>query len=202
MCGAICCAGAMCCNCMCKGLSACGVTGKAFPKVGYLIQSTALMLIATILMYTFRPLFRDQDMLECNEASGGGYECFGTAAVLRASFILFLYHILILILIIPRTQCSSAIHDGFFTLKFIVLFGSFIASFWISNDFFKGWSEFCRVGSIIYLFIQSYFLLNFAYLWNEKLVQAAINGEACYAKFLLCGFSILLATINAVWFAF
>jgi hypothetical protein len=63
------------------------------------------------------------------------------------------------------------VHDGFFTAKFLLIFVGYIASFWMSNDFFSVWADFCRVGSILYLIIQSYFLLNFAYLWNDQLVS-------------------------------
>jgi len=125
----------------------------------------------------------------------------GTSAVLRASLILFIYHIVILISLIPRGKCSSIVHDGWFTFKFLLLFGSFIASFWMPNSFFVGWAEFCRAGSILYLMIQGYFLLNFAYLWNDKLADAATQGS-CYANFLLCGWSIILASICIVWFVF
>ena len=65
-------------------------------------------------------------------------------------------------------------HDSFFTAKFLILIAGYIGSFWISNDFFVGWANFCRGGSILYLAIQGYFLLNFAYLWNDKLVEVAI----------------------------
>ena len=191
----------MCCNCICKGLGACGVPAKNFPKVAYLITDMLFMTIAVLMLYTMKPLFEEYDWMECNDSSGGGDTCFGTAAVMRASFILFLYHILILIFLIPRAHCSSFIHDGFFGFKFILLIGGYIGSFWIHNDFFKGWAEFCRGGSILYLLIQAYFLLNFAYLWNDKLVAALESEQSCYASFLLCGFSIILAIVNAAWLA-
>ena len=201
VCSAICCFGSACCSCICKGLSACGVPAKNFPKVAYLITDILFMALSVIMLYTMKPLFEEYDWLECNDSSGGGDRCFGTAAVMRASFILFLYHILILIFLIPRAHCSSYIHDGFFAFKFLLIIGGYIGSFWIHNDFFKGWAEFCRGGSILYLFIQAYFLLNFAYLWNDKLVEAQNTSQACYANFLLCGFSIILAVVNAAWLA-
>ena len=191
-----------CCSCLCKGLAALGVPAKAFPKVAYLISDLLFMLIAVLLMYSFKPMFEEFDWMECNDASGGGDSCFGTSAVLRASFILFLYHLFILLCLCPRGHCSSVIHDGFFTGKFILILGGYIGTFWIHNDFFAGWAEFCRVGSIFYLIFQAYFLLNFAYIWNDKLVAAMVSTEACYAKFLLCGFSIILAVICSVWLGF
>lgn len=170
---ALCCAGSLCCNCCCAGLGKLGIPAKNFPKVAYLVSDLLFMIIGVVLMYTFRPLFRDSDWLECNDASGGGYDCFGTVAVLRASFVLFLYHLIILLLLIPRGQCASIVHDSFFTPKLVLLFAGFIATFWIHNDFFIGWANFCRAGSILYLLIQGYFLLNFAYLWNDQLVKVA-----------------------------
>ena len=126
------------------------------------------MVVALVTMYIFHPMAADSDgWIECNDASGGGHQCFGTAAVIRMSFILFLYHLLILLMLIPRGGCSSAIHDGFFTCKFVMILGGWIGSFWIHNDFFIGWANFCRAGSILYLLFQSYFLLNHAYLWND-----------------------------------
>ena len=202
VCQALCCFGSGLCNCCCKGLSACGVQGKAFPKAAYVIMDMGMMIIAVITMYIFHPWASDSDWLECNDSSGGGHQCFGTAAVLRASFVLFVYHILILLMLIPRGDCSSAIHDGFFTCKFVFIFVAWIATFWMHNDFFIGWANFCRAGSILYLIIQSYFLLNFSYLWNDDLVaQMETGSEPCYAKFLLCGFSIFLAIVCFGWFA-
>lgn len=101
-CQTCCCMGRSFCDCCCKGLKKLGIPAKAFPKVGFVIMDITFMIIAVILMYTLRPLFKDNDWLECNDASGGGYECFGTSAVLRASFVLFLYHLFILTLLIPR----------------------------------------------------------------------------------------------------
>ena len=74
----------------------------------------------------------------------------------------------------------------------------YIASFWMSNDFFHVWADVCRFGSIIYLLIQSYFILNHSFLWNASLVEAA-GYDQCYAKFLLVGFSIFAALLNLVW---
>ena len=95
--------GAGLCSCCCRGLEKCGVPAKNFPKAAYVVMDLVFMLIAMLVMYVIRPMGEDSDgWIECNDASGGGTECFGTSAVLRASFILFLFHLLILICLIPR----------------------------------------------------------------------------------------------------
>ena len=200
-CQAICCMGRGFCDCCCSGLKKCGLSAKTFPKVGFVVLDICFMIIAMILMYTLRPLFKDNDWLECNDASGGGYDCFGTAAALRASFTLFLFHTFILLIMIPRGNCAMHIHDGWFTAKFIVLLAVYILTFWIHNDFFKAWADICRAGSVVYMFVQAYFLLNFSYLWNDELWEAK-GKDQCYAHFLLCGFSIILSILCSVWLAF
>ena len=197
LCWTLCCFGSACCSCCCRGLAACSVPAKNYPKAAYVAFDFILMLIATFVMYALRPIAEDNDWIYCNEGSGGGDECFGTSAVLRASFILFCYHLLILLFLIPRGNCSSVVHDGFFLFKFLVVFGAYIASFWMSNDFFDGWGNFCRVGSILYLIVQSYFLMNFAYMWNDKLMSVVEASN--YAKFLLIGSSILMAILIILW---
>ena len=203
ICYGFCCMGKALCSCCCKGLSACGVPAKNFPKAAYVVTDILFMILAVVLMYTMKPLFEDYDWLECNDNAGGGDGCFGTSAVLRASFILFLYHIFILLVICPRGHCSSVAHDGWFTLKFLFIFAAYIASFWIPYEFFQGWAEFCRVGSVLYLAVQSYFLLNFAYIYNDQLWAVAGQADGgCYAKFLLASFTIILALVNVIWLAF
>lgn len=51
----------------------------------------------------------------------------GLLFVYRMTFALFLYHVLMLLLILPRTACSEAIHDGGWLLKFILIAAMFAA---------------------------------------------------------------------------
>ena len=76
------------------------------------------------------------------------------------SFTLFLYHAIILILICPRVKVSQVIHDGMWFLKVIIILAVFIASFWMDNGFFVVWAQICRSGSLLYLIVQAYFILN------------------------------------------
>ena len=60
-----------------------------------------------------------------------GSSCYGTSAVLRMSFTLTVFHVLILVLISPRLGCCSAIHDGIWPAKLLFIIGVYIGSFWI-----------------------------------------------------------------------
>ena len=106
LCSALCCASSACCRGCCCALDKCGIPAKNFPKVTYLLTDFSFMILAIILMYAFKPLFREQDWLTCPENSGGDEECFGVAVIMRMSFTLFIYHLVILLAICPRAKCS------------------------------------------------------------------------------------------------
>ena len=92
-----------CCNSVCCGLKRCGIPAKNFPKVAYLVNDVFFMVFSVILMYALRPAFEEYDWLECNAASGGSFDCLGMSVIFRASFALFMFHLFIIICLIPRT---------------------------------------------------------------------------------------------------
>ena len=137
---AACCAGELCCKTLCCLCSSCGISPKNFPRLTYALFDFFWVGISIVLMFTLQPLFEKYStFLHCNDESGGGASCFGTSAVLRMSFTLFLFHLFVLFTIIPRIQCSSAFHDGCWFFKFLLIIGVYIGVFWIPNDFYYGW---------------------------------------------------------------
>ena len=99
---AICCAGQAFCSTLCCCCRSCGITPKNFPRIAYVAFDLFWVLIAILLMFTLKPLFEKFDFLECSEQSGGGSACFGTAAVIRMSFVLFIFHFILLMILLPR----------------------------------------------------------------------------------------------------
>ena len=177
MCGAFCCIGtAACCAgeifcslacCLCK---ACGIKPKNFPRITYVLFDFFWIMISFLLMFILKPAFEHFSWLDCNSASGGGSACFGTSAVIRMSFVLFIFHLLILLIIIPRATCSSNFHDGLWLLKFLLILGLYIAVFWIPNSFYMGWAWFARIVSGIYLILQCLLIIIGAYAINDFVV--------------------------------
>lgn len=91
-------------------------------------------------MFTLKPLGA-----KCNEFSGqsdlsantdDGTACFGASAVLRMTFALFLFHLLIFLLILPKNTCAAYIHDGGWALKYIIVYAAFIAFFFVDVSVF------------------------------------------------------------------
>jgi len=180
-----------------------GVPAKNFPRVAYVVFDSILMLVSFILLWTLRPATENWEWLSCHEIAGGGSSCFGISAVFRASFTLFIFHSILLIFLCPRAQCSSAIHDGFWLFKIIVVLLLFVGSFWIPHPFFVFWGYVCRIGSVLFLFVQAYFLLNLSYTLNDSLIEKTQDSNASkYAQFLLLSYSIVSLVICSVWIGF
>lgn len=119
------------------------------------------------------------------------------------SFSLVIFHAAILLVLVPRQEVCGQFHDGCWPMKYLLLVLLYVASWFISQGFFVIWGHICRGFSILYLFVQSYFLMNIAYLWNEKLLAAQLNSEdSCYARFLLIGMSALSTVGSAIWLAY
>ena len=64
---ALCCAGAMCCSCLCSPCRRAGVPDKNFAKIGYVFFQIAWIGIALLLMITAKDLvdWFPKGMLDC-----------------------------------------------------------------------------------------------------------------------------------------
>lgn len=200
---ALCCAGSGFCNICCAGCNKLGVATKNYAKVTYVFNAIISMAFAVIIMYILRPLATKYKWTKCEYKEAASEDCFGEVSVLRMSFSLTLYHILILLILIPRARCCGAIHDGFWPVKSLVLLGIYIGSWFINKKVFIVWGGICRASSVSFLLLQAYFLMNLAYTWNDKLLSA-INGRSgeTWAKGLLIAFSIISSSGSLVWLVY
>ena len=151
---ALCCAGAVCCNCLCWPAKMAGVAAKNFAKIGYVVFSISMIILTIILMYFFNWVFGWSDWFgfECPEELGGGSACAGASALIRTSWALAIFHIIMLIVTALRNNCAAAFHDGCWGIKFLMTFGILVASLWIPNDpVMNGYLEFARIVSVIFL---------------------------------------------------
>lgn len=99
---ALCCAGQAFCQIACCACSLCGINPKNFAKIAFVIFDLLWFGVAILIMFTMQPLFEKYDFLQCSDNSGGGDVCLGVAAVLRMSFVLFIFHLFILLIMLPR----------------------------------------------------------------------------------------------------
>ena len=93
------------------------------------------------------------------------------------TFALFCFHLLILLLIMPRNGCASVIHDSGWVIKTIIVFALFIGFFWIPISFFQVWAEISRYISILFMLLMVLYILIGAYSFNEYMIDAATTEE-------------------------
>ena len=123
------------------------------------------------------------------------------------SFTLFLFHFIILMLILPRLDCCSIIHDSGWCAKTILIFAIFGAFFGIDIAFFNVWVEICRYVSLLFMIVQTLYVLSGAYTFNEYMINNYPSGdESCrnvtmlIYTILLGGGAIAITVMDFFWF--
>jgi len=67
------------------------------------------------------------------------------------SFVLFLFHLLVFVIILSRNQMAAAFHDGCWGTKSLIVFAGWVASMWIGADFIKGYLYVTKWLSTVFL---------------------------------------------------
>ena len=139
-------------------------------------------------------------------SDGVSSACFGISAVLRMSFSLFIFHAFIFLIIIPRNECASIVHDGFWCCKFMLLVALFTCFFFIHVDFFDIWMEICRYVSICFLLVQTIYMVSSSFSFNDYIKLAYSDDESCgnwillLLSLILNAGSIAITSLCIVWF--
>lgn len=95
---------------------------------------------------------------------------------------------------------AQLFHDGCWCIKILFVIAFFIGSMWIPNTFFKGYLEFSRVISAIFLIYQALLMLQVAYKTNDRLVSNYQRDTTNCSKYILAivaaaFFAIVIASI-------
>jgi len=95
--------------------------------------------------------------------------CVYNQVIYRASFALVLFFGLLAML----SKCSDNINKGMWGFKFLGLFGCFVAFWWGSNEFFRGYAEVARVLSFFWLLVQGLLYLDISHDVHDILLLKA-----------------------------
>jgi len=129
----------------------------------------------------------------------------GPSAIVRMSFVLACFHLLIFLIILGRNTAASVFHDGCWGFKFLFVLAFFIGSMWIPNSFFIGFMGFSRLVSIGFLLVQALLMLCVAYSVNELLVgnyeKEGTNGVGC-SGVIIIAITVLVSIGNITWMAY
>ena len=179
---------------------------KNFAKVGFVMFQAFWIITAITLLFTAKKLVEVlPSFLQCPDESGGGTLCMGPSAIIRMSFVLACFHVFVLCVILARNTAASVFHDGCWGTKFLLVFGLFVGTMWISNDFFKGYMSFARIVSIVFLLVQALLMLVVAYKVNEVLVgnyeHENTDGLGCSGVVVIV-LTGLISIGNVIWLVY
>jgi hypothetical protein len=127
-------------------------------------------------------------------------EAWSELGVMRIMFAVALFHGFFSLLTVGVKSSKdgrSALHNGMWMLKIILLAGIMVGAFFIGNKFFVAWSWVGLVGAFLFMLVQFVLLVDFAHAWNEKWVGRAEEGSKCAGAGLV-GFSIGLFIASLV----
>ena len=207
---ALCCAGAACCKCLCLPAKAAGVAAKNFAKIGYVVFSVGMIIMVIVMMYIFNWLFDWTSWFgfECPTTGDehGGSACTGASSLIRLSWALAIFHVIMLVIVSLRTGFAAAFHDGCWGFKFLIVLGVWFASLWIPNDpVMHSYMEFSRIVSVFFLMYQALLILVLAYSLNDLLVSNVEKegGSACSCSgIILITIFVLVTAGNVTWLVF
>lgn len=126
----------------------------------------------------------------------------GTSAIIRMSFVLACFHIMVFLVVLARNTAASVFHDGCWMLKFLIVLAYFIATMWIPNIFFNGYLIFSRWVSIAFLVYQALLMLVVSYKINEALVSNYERDGSGFSGALIIIVTAIITVINIVWAVF
>lgn len=137
MCMYLCCSiGSAFCNCLCLPAQALGVAKRNYSKLAYVFVHMLWLLITLIAVYCTQGVNGWMARIvgrDCTEENAPMY-CYGSSSFVRLSFTLLVFHLLILLTTMARTEMTAKFNDGCWCFKLLFIFGFFVISFWIPND--------------------------------------------------------------------
>lgn len=152
-------AGCLCNSCLCtccfKGISKVSNQSDHRARIcGYFIIFAAYYGFGVLIMYTFGSTFMKwfERWIHCPKF--GEASCFGASLIIRVSFSLLIFYILIWLLMLPKDDFSYSANRNCWIFKYLMPLGASFAFFFVDNTFFNGYTIACQYGGIIYLIFQ------------------------------------------------
>ena len=79
-----------------------------------------------------------------------GHSYYALEPILRMTLSITIFHFISLIIMLPRSNLSEVWHDGFWTIKFVIIIGLWILLFSISNQTLRIWLKVALFGAFTF----------------------------------------------------
>ncbi|XP_043213545.1 serine incorporator 3-like [Amphibalanus amphitrite] len=202
-----CCCGSAACSLCCSACPSC--RNSTSSRIMYAIMLLAVTALSCVLL---APGLQDQlqkvpfcgDQLDCSTAVG-------YMAVYRVCFITTLFFLLMALLMINVKSSKDGRaglqeRNGFWAIKYLILIGGMVGSFFIPAGGLTFWMYFGMIGGFLFILIQLILIIDFAHSWAESWVSRYEETESkgWYCALLFFTFLQYALAITAVglFFAF
>ena len=142
------------------------------------------LLLLVILYYGAQYLHFAKLFVKCPDGASLD-TCMGLASVFRLSFVLAIFHLLVLLSCLTRDGFAKLINEKLWGFKMVLIGGGFIGSLFISNEFFIPYAKASLYFGCIFLFAQAVSLIDAFYLWADFWAEKFNGGNKCYGCLLI-----------------
>lgn len=164
-----------CAGCCCSAFKDCKAKYGPGSRIPYMFIMFIFSVFAICMVLFGEKILWSNDLLDVEFSVCNGREsCQGNGAVYRTSFTLFLFFAIHAFIV----YCVLSFHYLFFIIKLFCIVVVLTITFFIPGAFFEdGYVNFARIGSGIFLLIQIYVLIGWAYDTNERINLQIIKYE-------------------------
>lgn len=124
-----------------------------------------------------------------------GQTCLEVQAAYRICMALFFFFVVMGLMAVVATS----LHLGQWLLKFIILIGLLLASFFVPQDAMPAYIIISRIGATVFLLLQIVVLITMAYDWNRRWTEDFVP---LYLYSVLAVSALLLVGSAVSWFLF
>ncbi|KAJ2946340.1 hypothetical protein O0L34_g12377 [Tuta absoluta] len=204
-----CCCGSAACSLCCSACPSCANSTST-----RLMYTVMLLLVMVLACVTLAPGLHDElkKVPFCANSTGlvpGNLkvdcdQAVGYLAVYRICFattLFFIFMALMMIGVRSSKDPRAGIQNGFWGIKYLVLIGAIIGSFFIpEGSFAPTWMVFGMIGGFCFIIIQLILIIDFAHTWAERWVSNYEESESrgWYAALLLAMLACFTLAITGI----
>ncbi|OMJ92313.1 hypothetical protein SteCoe_4975 [Stentor coeruleus] len=205
-----CCAGPLCCYCMCGiCMRCCGTSHQHHIRIAYLIITAIAVFFGLIFLYYGKELMLPWEHYGFNCNGMKADACYGINAVYRETFAICIFYIFMALMSRQNSKWFIEFNNGCWGLKLISISTIFIFTLFIPYEFFDIYKEFARYISIIYLIIQLSIYVDLSYTWSDNWTKIYEQSNFTSYKYSLLFFfsgifwviSLVTTVLNYYWFS-
>lgn len=183
----------------------CGTTSKLGSRLADLLLLYLCTALGTVLLFYGGRVLGPLTTLGLVDCEGEEEAvCIGAFTVYRLCCALVSYHCLMILVNLAGPKLSEAVETGYLPARIILICLLLFANFFIGNTAFAWFRDISKIVSIAFLLLQSIFLIDFAYEWNETWVERSNRSEdsrfwCCWLftfTVILMGLSLVLTVLN------